>query len=235
MEAHLANKFKVNSPHVRYDKDVIETDYTYRTTTADIQPDGSAVLTPSEVKYTFRVNTKVPKMGLMMVGLGGNNGTTVTAGIIANKEGITWRTKHGVQQPNYFGSITQSSTVHVAHDTKSGEDVFVALKNMVPMVEPNELVIGGWDISGANLADAMERACVLDWDLQRQLIPYMKEIKPLPGIYIPDFIAANQKDRADNVMKGTKFELVERIRQDIRDFKAKKSTRYNCCIVDCQH
>jgi len=92
---------------------------------------------------------------------------------------------------------------------------------MVPMVEPNDLVIGGWDISSLNLADAMERACVLDWDLQRQLIPYMKEIKPLPGIYIPDFIAANQKDRADHVIKGTKQELVEKIRQDIRDFKTK--------------
>lgn len=41
----------------------------------------------------------------------------------------------------------------------------------------------------------MERAQVLDWDLQRQLIPYMKDMKPLPGIYIQDFIAANQKDR----------------------------------------
>jgi myo-inositol-1-phosphate synthase len=49
----------------------------------------------------------------------------------------------------------------------------------------------------------------------------MKEIKPLPGIYIPDFIAANQKDRADNVLRGTKQEMVDKIRQDIRDFRAK--------------
>jgi len=221
MQSHLTSNFVVNAPHVRYGKDVIESDYVYRTTTAKIQPDGSAVLTPSETQYTFKVSTKVPKMGLMMVGLGGNNGTTVTAGVIANREGITWRTKYGVQQPNYFGSITQASTVHVANDPTSGEDVFVALKNMVPMVNPNDMVIGGWDISSANLADSMERACVLDWDLQRQLIPYMKEIKPLPGIYIPDFIAANQKERADNILSGTKQEMVDQIRKDIRDFKAK--------------
>jgi len=67
----------------------------------------------------------------------------------------------------------------------------------------------------------MERAQVLDWDLQRQLIPYMKDIKPLPSIYIPDFIAANQKERANNLIHGSKAELVEKIRQDIRDFKAK--------------
>lgn len=89
------------------------------------------------------------------------------------------------------------------------------------MVDPNEIVYGGWDINGANLAEAMERAEVLEWDLQRQLIPYMKDIKPLPAIYIPDFIAANQKDRANNVLTGTKFEMMEKIRQDIREFKAK--------------
>jgi len=88
-------------------------------------------------------------------------------------------------------------------------------------VHPNDLVVGGWDINGENLANAMERAKVLDWDLQRQLIPYMKDIKPMASIYIPDFIAANQKDRANNVLTGTKQEMLEKIRQDMRDFKAK--------------
>lgn len=93
------------------------------------------------------------------------------------------------------------------------------MKHALPMVEPNDIVFGGWDINSADLAEAMERGKVLDWDLQRQLIPYMKNIKPLPSIYIADFIAANQKDRADNVLTGTKKEQMDRIRQDIRDFK----------------
>ena len=38
---------------------------------------------------------------------GGNNGTTVTAGIIANKYNMCWNTKDGEKKPNYFGSITQ--------------------------------------------------------------------------------------------------------------------------------
>jgi len=159
----------------------------------------------------------------MIIGLGGNNGSTVVAGTIANREGITWRTKTGVQKPNYYGSITQSSTVPLGSDSESGEDIFVALKNVVPMVSPNDIVFGGWDINSANLAEAMERAQVLDWDLQRQLIPLMKDIKPLPSIYIPDFIAANQKDRANNLLKGTHEQLVERIRNDIREFKEKNA------------
>ena len=77
----------------------------------------------------------------------------------------------------------------------------------------------GWDISSMNLADAMERAKVLDWGLQQQLRPYMEDIKPRPSVYFPEFIAANQADRADNVLTGTKQELLTRLRQDIRDFK----------------
>ena len=60
---------------------------------------------------------------------------------------------------------------------------------------------------------------VLDWELQRQLVPYMKEQVPLPGIYDPDFIAANQDTRADNIIKGTRSEQVEQVRQQIRTFK----------------
>jgi myo-inositol-1-phosphate synthase len=69
------------------------------------------------------------------------------------------------------------------------------------------------------MAEAMERAQVLPYDLQRQLVPYLKDIKPLPSIYEPDFIAANQADRADNLIEGNKAEQVAKLRQDIREFK----------------
>jgi len=62
----------------------------------------------------------------------------------------------------------------------------------------------------------------LEYDLQRQLKPHMKDLKPLPSIYYPDFIAANQKDRADNVIaEGTRQQHLEHLRKDIRDFKHK--------------
>ena len=87
---------------------------------------------------------------------------------------------------------------------------------MIFQVNPDDLVFGGWDISSMNLADAMTRAKVLDIDLQKQLRPYMESIVPLPGIYDPDFIAANQGSRANNVIKGTKKEQMEQIIKDIR-------------------
>ena len=60
---------------------------------------------------------------------------------------------------------------------------------------------------------------VLDWELQRQLVPYMKDMVPLPGIYDPDYIAANQDQRADSLIKGSKREQVETVREQIRNFK----------------
>ena len=53
-----------------------------------------------------------------------------------------------------------------------------------------------------NIADACERAKVLDIGLQDQLQPHLAKLKPRPSIYCQDFIAANQKERADNVLKG---------------------------------
>ena len=43
--------------------------------------------------------------------------------------------------------------------------------------------------------------------------------RPRPSIYYPDFIAANQADRADNVISGSKDEQLDRICGDIRDFR----------------
>ena len=71
-----------------------------------------------------------------------------------------------------------------------------------------------------NLYESMKRACVFDYALQEKLKPKMIKLKPLPSIYYPDFIAANQEDRANNLIpKGTKQQDLEHIRNDIRAFK----------------
>ena len=52
-------------------------------------------VTPRTTEMTFRTERRVPRLGVMLVGWGGNNGTTVTAAVLANKQGLTWRTKTG--------------------------------------------------------------------------------------------------------------------------------------------
>lgn len=122
----------------------------------------------------------------MLVGWGGNNGATFTAALIANKLGLSWPTKRGTQSANWYGSLTQASTLNL------GRNVNVALGSVLPTVNPNDIVVDGWDISGKNLAESMERAMVLDPSLQKMLQPHMEKYKPRASIYAPDFIAANQ-------------------------------------------
>ncbi|KAI0377267.1 myo-inositol-1-phosphate synthase [Hypomontagnella monticulosa] len=213
--------FAVLSPNVVHTDNEIQSTYTYRTTSVARDAIGKYVVTPKETVYNFKVDRKVPKVGVMLVGWGGNNGTTVTAGIIANRRGLTWETREGPRAANYYGSVIMGSTMKLGTDSVTMKEVNIPFHDVLPMVHPNDLVIGGWDISSMNLADAMDRAAVLEPTLKAQVKKEMAQMVPLPSIYYPDFIAANQEDRADNLIPGRKASTahVEKIRQDIRDFK----------------
>jgi myo-inositol-1-phosphate synthase len=214
--------FTVNSPNVSYTETDIKSTYTYRTTSVTKDESGKYVATPKETVYDFKVERTIPKVGMMLVGLGGNNGTTVTAGIIANRNKLSWATREGPREANYYGSVMMSSTMKLGTDAKTNKDVNIPFHEVLPMAHPNDLVIGGWDISKMNLADAMDRAGVLEPTLKQQVAKEMAAMVPLKSIYYPDFIAANQEDRADNILPGSKAcnEHVEQIRKDIREFKA---------------
>ena len=209
--------FTVDSPSVTYTDDEIKSKYVYRTTSVAKNGD-KYVATPKETVYDFKVERKVGKVGMMLVGWGGNNGTTVTAGIIANRRGLTWDTREGPRAANYYGSVVMGSTMKLGTEAKTGKEINIPFHDVLPMVHPNDLVIGGWDISGMNLAEAMDRAAVLEPTLKSMVKKEMAEMKPLPSVYYPDFIAANQGERANNLIEGSKASMahVEHLRKDIR-------------------
>lgn len=213
-----ASLFTVNAPNVVYTDDAIKSQFQYHTTEVEKTADGKLVATPKVKNYDFKVDRKVGRVGMMLVGWGGNNGTTVTAGIIANRRGLVWDTREGKRAANYYGSVIMGSTIKLGTDAKTGEEINIPFHDMLPMVHPNDLVIGGWDISSLPLSDAMDRAQVLEPTLKEHVRKEMAEMKPLPSIYYPDFIAANQEDRADNLIPGSKasWDHVEHIRKDIR-------------------
>lgn len=175
---------------------------------------------PITKKIDIRTERKVPKTGVMLVGMGGNNGSTLIASLEANRSKLFWRTKDGIQNANWYGSITQASTVLLGSDANF-KDIYIPMNEIVPMVNPNDIYVDGWDISSLNIGDSMKRAKVLDVNLQDQLYAKLSKIVPRPSIYDRDFIAANQADRADNLIHGTKYEQFMKIREDIRDFKNK--------------
>lgn len=179
----------------------------------------------------------------MLVGWGGNNGSTLTAVLEANRQKLRWRTKKGTQTANWyglkikkkyqvslliphhlfhycrFGSITQASTVLLGSDA-FGQDVYIPMNQFVPMINPDNILVDGWDISNVNIGEAMRRAEVLDVALQDKLYKNLCDLKPRPSIYDSDFIAANQSERADNIIIGSRYEQYEKIRSDIRNFKS---------------
>ena len=97
-ESNNTNKvaFKVNSDKVQYTEDAIIADYMYDTSVVEMSPEGQMTVRPKQELIKIKTDIKVPKTGVMMVGWGGNNGTTVTAAILANRHKISYRTKHGI-------------------------------------------------------------------------------------------------------------------------------------------
>lgn len=182
--------------------------------------DGSLRVTPSQKDYLLQVPTERPgKVGLMLVGWGGNNGSTLTASLLAHQHSFTWKSRRGLESPNFYGSLVMASTVVLGNDEENGKEVTAPMFQLAPFVDPKNLIVGGWDISSMNLADACDRAQVLEPTLLEKLKSHMQGLKPLASIFDPNFIASNQSDRADNFIIGTKSEQVERIRFDIRQFK----------------
>lgn len=213
---------KVNSSKVTYGEDIIRSEYSYESSQVQEGPDGSFTVTPYNVEMKVKTGAKVPKTGLMFVGWGGNNGTTFTGMCLANKNKLSWESKRGHHTADFLGSVSQIGTFPLGLNA-AGEEVFVPVRHLLPLLDPTSMEIDGWDISSMNLADGMKRAGVFEWSLQEQLRPMMASLVPRKAVFFQDFVAANQADRADNVIPGTKWEQLEQLRRDIRDFKAKKS------------
>lgn len=147
------------------------------------------------LKHKIQTESKIPKIAVMLVGLGGNNGSTFTAGILANKKKQSWETKRGTEHPNFHGSFTQSATTHVGYQfdekTNQLQDVYKPVNELMPMVNPIDFEITGWDISNLNMYEACKRAHVLEPTLVNALQKDLEDIVPMPAVLNQEFIAAN--------------------------------------------
>ena len=172
-------------------------------------------------KYKIRPDKlEGDKLGVMLVGMGGNNGSTFVAGLLAHQQLTTWESKEGPQKVEFFGSISQMGAVHIGYDrhNKPHSKLF---KHITPMYEPENLVVGGWDICGDNLYNAVKKSQVIDVDLLKKLEPKLSSITPLPSIFDPNFVATNQTERANNIIHEKNLQdKLEHIKKDIIGFKA---------------
>lgn len=63
--------FTVHSPNVTYSDNVILSKYVYRQTKVTKSSSGTYVASPKETVYDFKVQRKVGRVGMMLVGWGG--------------------------------------------------------------------------------------------------------------------------------------------------------------------
>jgi myo-inositol-1-phosphate synthase len=156
-------------------------------------------------------------VGILIVGLGGANGTTLLAGCVANRLKIDWRGPVGQEmKPNYYGCITQIN--------QRGVYGGVGYKDKVKgLANANMAAVGGWDIRSTKPGDALLQAQILDYDLVRQVKDEMNKTKIFRGVYDSRFIGTSQHETATHVLKQSEAandsEALKCLRADIRYFK----------------
>jgi myo-inositol-1-phosphate synthase len=151
-------------------------------------------------------------VGVLLVGLGGNNGSTFVGSLLAHRKKVTWRDHSGkVMSPDWLGSVVMSGATEYAG----------TFFNRFDFTHPDDIVFGGWDISSANMYEAVKRSGVLNWQIAEQLEGELSQITPMKGVYDGNYIAQNQRSRVDNAYsEDTPLEeLIDHIRADIRRFK----------------
>ncbi len=143
------------------------------------------------------------KLGIMIPGMGAV-ATTFVAGVEAVRKGIS--------AP--IGSVTQMGTIRLGKRTDGRSP---RVKDFVPLAGLNDLVFTGWDIFEDDMYAAAGKAGVLERSLLEQVKPFLTSIKPRTAVFDKNYV---KKLDGPNVKKGkNKKELVEHVREDIRDFK----------------
>lgn len=152
------------------------------------------------------------KIGILVVGLGGNNGVTLLAGHLANRDQLEWESSAAgrVTAPNWNGCITQLEP--------RGRGV--GFKGRFDLSDVSKAAISGWDIRPTPLGDALYNSRVLDYDLVRQVRNEMNTIDIWKGVYDASFLGESQHGTAKNIITDatTFLEKVRQIRLDIRNF-----------------
>ena len=143
------------------------------------------------------------KLGVLVVGLGAVTTTFMTGVFMARK---------GLAKP--VGSMTQFDKIRVGR----GENKkYLHYKDIVPIASLDDIVFGAWDVYPENAYESAINAEVLKEKDIEPVKDELKAIKPMKAAFDKNY--AKRLD-GDNTMGDiTRWEMVERLREDIRNFK----------------
>jgi len=146
------------------------------------------------------------KLGILLVGLG-----AVASTLICGVEHV----RRGTGQP--VGSITQMATIRVG---KRPDKNMPLIRDFVPLAGLDQIVFGAWDPIPDNAYESALKCGVLNaHDDIEPIADFLKTIEPMPAVFDNDYI---KRIHGTNVKTAaTKLDLVNAIREDIRNFKEK--------------
>lgn len=147
------------------------------------------------------------KLGIMVVGCGAVTTTFITGVLMARK---------GLAKP--VGSMTQYDKIRIGRgDNKK----YLSYYDIVPLAKLDDLEFATWDVYPQNAYQAAMYAEVLKEKDIEPVRDELEKIKPMRAAFDRNF--AKRLD-GDNIMQGkTRWEMVEQLRCDIRNFKKEKN------------
>jgi len=149
-----------------------------------------------------KITPPTGKLGVLLPGLG-----AVATTFIAGVEAV----RRGASVP--VGSLTQMGTIRLGKRT---EGRMPLIREFVPLADLNDLVFGAWDPIPDDALKSAQTCGVLKESDLRAVADFLAEIKPMPAVFSRDYV---KKLDGPNVKKGSKKELAEQLREDIRRFK----------------
>ncbi len=148
------------------------------------------------------------KLGVLVVGIGGAVASTFIVGTLAVRKGLA--------KP--IGSITQLATMRLG---KRNENRFPKIKDVVPLSKLDDIVFGGWDIFEENVYEAAKNAEVLEQKDLDGVKTELEAIKPMKAVFDQDFVKRLHGTWVKDA--PTRWDLVQQLREDIRNFKTKNN------------
>ncbi|MBO5591504.1 MAG: inositol-3-phosphate synthase [Prevotella sp.] len=146
------------------------------------------------------------KLGILVVGCGAVSTTFMTGVLMARK---------GLAKP--VGSMTQYDKMRVG---RGADARYLHYADIVPLAKLDDIVFGCWDVYPQNAYQAAMYAEVLKEKDINPVRDELEQIVPMPAAFDKNY--AKRLD-GDNVKAGlSRWQMVEALRQDIRDFKAQK-------------
>jgi myo-inositol-1-phosphate synthase len=145
------------------------------------------------------------KLGVMLVGLG-----AVATTFIAGVENV----RRGRGRP--IGSLAEMGTIRLGKRTEGRAP---RIREFVPLAKLDDLVFAAWDPIPDDAYRSAKVAGVLESEHVEPIADFLKSIVPLPAVFDQQYVKRLQ---GTNIKRGgSKRDLAEQLREDIRGFRAR--------------